>query len=230
MYHSLSNESNKERANRYKFQTFACSSRCRCSSPLRSLYKISRTTGTRIYIIFQRVSNARNARHRPWRGCDFISQFVDSSSRYGNQSIRVDRARCYIFRIEFLNHRELFVKKRRQIAIRKKIFELCIIIFIDGEMNIYIYGTSLFVFREDCVSCIFEIFKFVEKIRENYNRHKFNITRYRFNVICYYLKRDLFIEIKSRERRNKRCGGSVWRVKFTRINCCTRLRKCSLIV
>lgn len=164
MYHSLSNESNKERANRYKFQTFACSSRCRCSSPLRSLYKISRTTGTRIYIIFQRVSNARNARHRPWRGCDFISQFVDSSSRYGNQSIRVDRARCYIFRIEFLNHRELFVKKRRQIAIRKKIFELCIIIFIDGEMNIYINGTSLFVFGEDCVSCIFEIFKFV---REN---------------------------------------------------------------
>lgn len=48
-----------------------------------------------------------------------------------------------------------------------------------------------------------------EKIRENYNRHKFNITRYRFNVICYYLKRDLFIEIKSRERRNKRCGGPV---------------------
>lgn len=229
MYHSLSNESNKERANRYKFQTFACSSRCRCSSPLRSLYKISRTTGTRIYIIFQRVSNARNARHRPWRGCDFISQFVDSSSRYGNQSIRVDRARCYIFRIEFLNHRELFVKKRRQIAIRKKIFELCIIIFIDGEMNIYMERVYSFLGK-----IAFRVFsKFLnsfEKIRENYNRHKFNITRYRFNVICYYLKRDLFIEIKSRERRNKRCGGPVWRVKFTRINCCTRLRKCSLIV
>lgn len=141
MYHSLSNESNKERANRYKFQTFACSSRCRCSSPLRSLYKISRTTGTRIYIIFQRVSNARNARHRPWRGCDFISQFVDSSSRYGNQSIRVDRARCYIFRIEFLNHRELFVKKRRQIAIRKKnIWTLYYNIYRRRNEYIYIWN------------------------------------------------------------------------------------------
>lgn len=56
------------------------------------------------------------------------------------------------------------MKKRRQIAIRKKIFELCIIIFIDGEMNIYIYMERVYSFLGKIAFRVFS--KFLNSLKK----------------------------------------------------------------
>ena len=119
----------------------------------KSLWWIDGREDENLYYISASIERSKRASSRPvtWMRFYFaICRFKFATRQ--SVDIRVDRvARSRIFRIEFLNRRELFVKKRRQIAdirnTKKEMFELCIIIFIDSEMNTYIYGMSLFVFR-----------------------------------------------------------------------------------